>query len=451
MEHVSLGAQAGVAEERAERVGPRWLRETLVPAALITVCPPSAGIVWYTHTKLGGSVARLWEMIAAEGLLGALATIWRPIMFGSPTAWTILAVFAAVELALMRLLPGARFEGPVTPTGNVPVYKANGVAAFVTTLALFLGASYGLELFPASIVYTNFGHILGALNVFSLVFCLGLYLKGRFAPSTSDHGLSGKPIFDYYWGTELYPRVLGWDIKQFTNCRFGMMGWPLILLSFAAAQAERHGLSDSMMVAVGLQLVYIGKFFWWETGYFRSLDIMHDRAGFYICWGCLVWVPSIYTSSTLYLVDHPNELGAPLAILIFVLGVLSIFTNYAADAQRQRVRATNGETTVWGKKPVILVGHYTTTKGEAKESLLLASGFWGIARHFHYVPEILGAFFWTVPALFNDVLAYFYVIFLTILLTDRAFRDDNRCAKKYGKDWEAYCEKVPYKILPGIV
>ena len=50
------------------------------------------------------------------------------------------------------------------------------------------------------------------------------------------------------------------------------------------------------------QLVYIAKFYWWETGYLRSLDIMHDRAGFYICWGCLVWVPSVYTSASL--TDH---------------------------------------------------------------------------------------------------------------------------------------------------
>jgi 7-dehydrocholesterol reductase len=351
----------------------------------------------------------------------------------------------------MRLLPGKRFEGPVTPGGNVPVYKANGVAAFAVTLALFLGAAYPLHLFSLTLVYDNFGALLGALNVFSLVFCLMLYLKGRFAPSSSDHGLSNNPVFDYYWGTELYPRILGWDVKMFTNCRFGMMSWPLILLSFAAKQRELYGLSDSMLVAVAIQLVYVGKFFWWETGYLRSLDIMHDRAGFYICWGCLAWVPSVYTSSTLYLVGHPNHLGAPLALSVLVLGIASVFTNYFADAQRQRVRAAGGKTTVWGKPPVLLVAHYTTERGEKKESLLLASGFWGLSRHFHYVPEILGAFFWTVPALFDDVLPYFYVLFLCVLLTDRAFRDDNRCRAKYGADWDRYCEKVPYRIVPGLL
>ena len=435
----------------SERVGPRWLRQTVIPATLISVCPPTAILIWYTHTQLGGSLQALLSLFAHDGIVTTMARICGPIFFGTKTAWSIIGIFAAVQAALMRLLPGKDFYGPITANGNVPVYKANGVLAFLTTLALFLGASYGLHLFQASIVYDNFGGIVGALNVFSVVFCALLYFKGRFAPSSSDHGSSGNPIFDYYWGTELYPRVFGWDVKMFTNCRFGMMAWPIILLSFAAKQHELYGISDSMIVAVLLQLVYIGKFYWWETGYLRSLDIMHDRAGFYICWGCLVWVPSVYTSSTLYLVQHPNHLGTPLAALIFLLGTACIFINYWADQQRQEVRATNGKTTVWGKAPVIIVGHYTTEKGEKKESLLLASGFWGVSRHFHYVPEILGALFWTLPALFNDFLPYFYVVFLTALLTDRAFRDDNRCAIKYGADWKTYCAKVKYRIIPGIV
>jgi 7-dehydrocholesterol reductase len=432
-----------------ERVGPRWLRQTLLPLTLVTLCPPFVMLLWHTHTALGGSLLALLRELGRDGVFATLRAVWGPRFFGSSTAWAILAVYAGLELTLMRVLPGKPFQGPVTPTGNVPIYKANGVAAFVITLALYLGGA-AVGLFPLTLVYDHFGELLGALNIFSLGFCLMLYLKGRFAPSTSDHGRSGNPVFDYYWGTELYPRVLGWDVKMFTNCRFGMMGWPLILLSFAAKQHQLHGLSDSMVVAVGLQLVYIAKFFWWETGYLRSLDIMHDRAGFYICWGCLVWLPCVYTSGTLFLVDHPHHLGTPLAILVFAAGVFCILANYLADAQRQRVRATGGASKVWGRAPVIIVGHYVTEQGEAKESLLLASGWWGLARHFHYVPEILGACFWTLPALFGSVLPWFYCIFLTILLTDRAMRDDNRCAAKYGDDWKRYREVVRWRIIPGL-
>lgn len=428
------------------------IRRTLGPLLLILLCPPAVFLFWYTNVALEGSFLNLWKLISEEGLFPTLFAIWKPIYFGTPSAWKILGCFAAFQLILMRLVPGKTWTGPITPNGNVPIYKANGVASFFLTLILFYLTTFQFKLFSPTIIYDNFGGILGALNIFSLFFCLFLYLKGRFLPSSSDASTSGNFIFDYYWGTELYPRILGWDIKMFTNCRFALMGWPLILLSFAAKQQELYGgISDSMLVAVSLQILYVTKFFIWETGYLRSLDIMHDRAGYYICWGCLVWVPSIYTSPSLYLVNHPIHLGPLLATTFFCLGALSILVNFLADWQRQRIRMTNGQCLIWGKHPIYTVAKYKTEKGEDKQNLLLASGFWGIARHFHYVPEVLGAFFWSVPALFFNFLPYFYVIFLSFLLIDRAFRDDKRCALKYGEDWQRHCEQVPHKVIPFVI
>ncbi|KAL6511303.1 7-dehydrocholesterol reductase [Orobanche hederae] len=139
-----------------------------------------------------------------------------------------------------------------------------------------------------------------------------------------------------------------------------------------------------------------------------------------------------------------------LAVYILAAGILCIYINYDCDRERQEFRRTNGKCSVWGKAPSKIVASYRTTTGETKTSLLLTSGWWGLARHFHYVPEILGAFFWTVPALFNHFMPYFYVVFLTILLLDRARRDDDRCKSKYGKYWKSYCEKVPYRVMPGV-
>lgn len=426
------------------------VRKTMAILLLLS-CPPMAMLMWYTNVALGGSFLELGREMLEHGPLLIIGTAWWPVFFGTPTAWLIIGSFAALELIFMRVLPGKEFRGSVTPKGNVPVYTANGVPAFALTMLLFVLGSFVLKLFPATIIYDNFGGILGALNFTSLVFCLLLYLKGRFAPSSTDSGYTGNFIFDYYWGTELYPRVLGWDIKMFTNCRFGMMGWGLIIISFAAKQHQLYGLHDSMLVAVALQLIYIAKFFVWETGYLASMDIQHDRAGFYICWGCLVWVPSVYTSHTLYMVGHPNALGIPVALGIFVLGTLAIWTNYWADRQRQKVRSTNGECTVWGRKPVLIRAKYRTEKGEEKESLLLASGWWGVSRHFHYIPELMAAFFWSVPALFGNFLPYFYVTFLTILLVHRSIRDDRRCAEKYGSYWDQYRGLVPNRIIPSLI
>lgn len=428
------------------------LTRYIVPVFLVFVTPFFAMLMWHTNANLDGSFLILRNEISSKGFPRVINEVWFSRFFGTATAWKIIGAFAVLQLVLMRFLPGKKFTGTITPMGNLPEYKDNGLASYIITFILFFACSLGLNLFSPAIVYENFGDILGALNFTALILCLFLYFKGKYFPSSTDNSSTGNFIFDYYWGTELYPRILGWDVKQFTNCRFGMTGWAVTVTSFAFAQKNIYGTADwSIIISAVLIVIYLFKFFIWESGYMRSMDIIVDRAGFYICWGCLVWVPAIYTSPIMFMVNHPVGLPIWLAILIFTAGVASIFVNYWADRQRQIVRATHGNTTIWGKVPVLINASYTTETGEKKSNLLLASGFWGISSHFHYVPEILAAFFWSCATGFNYFMPFFYVIFLTILLTHRAFRDEAKCSKKYGSYWKEYRKIVPYKIIPGLV
>lgn len=415
--------------------------------SLLSFTPPFVILMWYTNVHADGSILKTFNHLRENGLQG-LIDIWP-----KPTAIAgkLIICYAIFEAALQLLLPGKTVEGPISPTGHRPVYKANGMAAYAVTLITYISL-WWFGIFNPAIVYDHLGEIFSTLIFGSLVFCVLLYIKGHVAPSSTDSGSSGNIIVDFYWGMELYPRIgKHFDIKVFTNCRFGMMSWAVLAVTYCIKQHEEYGrVSDSMLVNTILMLVYVTKFFWWEAGYWNTMDIAHDRAGFYICWGCLVWVPSIYTSPGMYLVKQPVNLGLQLSLYILVAGLLCIYINYDCDRQRQEFRRTNGKCTVWGKTPSKIVAAYTTTSGEKKTSLLLTSGWWGLARHFHYVPEILAAFFWSVPALFNHFIPYFYVIFLIILLLDRAKRDDDRCKAKYGKYWKLYCEKVPYRVIPGI-
>jgi 7-dehydrocholesterol reductase len=411
---------------------------------LLLFSPVFVVLLWTVCTYYQGS---FWTL-ATTARLGDIVRRWP---WPTLTAVKILATFAAFEALLMVLLPGKKLLGPITPAGERVEYKLNGPAAFVVTHVAFWLFAFQLKWFSPTIVFDHFGELLMTSSLFALVACVALYFKGIYAPSGKDAGTSGNFIFDFFWGTELYPRLGGLHLKQLANCRVAMMGWGVILISFAAKQHELyHHLSNSMAVCVFLQLVYIAKFFIWEGGYFWSLDIMHDRFGFYIFWGVMAWLPSVYTSQALYLVDHPIELNPAYAALITVFGLTAVYINYAADAQRQRVRATQGNTTVWGKAPDLIVADYQTTDGQQKQSLLLASGWWGLARHFHYVPEIAVAISWSIPCQFSNFLPWVYPTYLTILLVDRAMRDDRRCQAKYGVFWEQYCQKVPYRILPGL-
>lgn len=368
--------------------------------------------------------------------------------------------FMGVALVLERLLPGKIETGPETLTGHVPTYVDNAVAHCFTFSALFLaGSNFGLDLYDFGIIYDLFPGSVAFLNLFGLVFCIFLTFKGRYFPSTQDCGSSGSFLKDFLWGTELYPRVGGLDLKRFINCRVSMTFWQLAGLSYCYRSYTLHDrtLDYGLFFAALSQYLYLVKFFYWEMGYMRSIDIIVDRAGFEIQWGCLVWVPSVYTLHSRYLVQYPSGLSLPVAALLFVTSILGVVFNYLADRERDVFRATNGKCKVWGKDPTYIQAEYTvldrkTGKKTQKTSLLLASGFWGVARHFQYFFELTAAWSWCFLSnpFQNGILPLFYASFLTYLLVDRANRDSDKCKLKYGKYYDEYCQLVPYKILPGI-
>lgn len=441
-------------------------KQIIIPLFLMSVTPCFGIVFYHVMAQHNGNVMEFVNDVSLfinntndktttgtiNTILTFLYSIW-PTPFDMDT-WFMIGSFLAFELILMKIVPGKMFTATVTPAGHRPVYKANGTACYIITLLAMLLLNY-TGLFKISLVYDKFGTILSSMNVFAWIFCTMLLIKGYISPSSSDSGSNGNLIVDFYWGMELFPRIYGWDVKQFTNCRAGLMFWAVSLLAFCAKNMElRNGqLQLGLAVSCALQLVYLSKFYHWEMGYMCSMDIQHDRAGYYICWGCLVWVPSVYTSASFYLTTSAPEISVPVGVGIFLCGLLCIWINYDSDNQRYIFRQSNGQCTIWGRTPPKhVVAKYVTASGDTKSSLLLVDGWWKISRHFHYVPEILASFFWSVSALDTGFICpYFYVIYLTILLTHRAFRDDDRCSKKYGRYWKEYCATVPYKIIPGVV
>ncbi|CAN1804271.1 7-dehydrocholesterol reductase [Linum perenne] len=157
-----------------------------------------------------GSVSQTWDYLSQTGFKG-LVEIWpRP----TATAWKIIGCYAAFEAALQLLLPGKTVEGPISPKGNRPVYKV-----------LFRSG-----ILNPAMVYDHLGEIFSALIFGSLVFCVFLYIKGM----------------------ELYPRIgKNFDIKVFTNCRFGMMSWAVLALTYCFKQLA------IFILAAGVLCIYI--------------------------------------------------------------------------------------------------------------------------------------------------------------------------------------------------
>lgn len=415
-------------------------------------------LAFISHSKYLATptLSAFWAWCQKVGAQKAATIVLTEGGFGSLAAWKFLGLFSLLALVL-NFVPAKTESGPLTGTGHEPQYLDNGMRHCVLFTAVFVGfSSVGLGYYDFGILYDVFLEMIQCLNIFGLLFCVFLTYKGLRFPSTKDAGSSGSFWIDYFWGTELYPRVLGVDVKRFVNCRFSMTFWQLAGLVYTYKSYQLHKQLDwGLALAALSQFLYLAKFFYWEIGYMRSIDIIVDRAGFYETWGCLVWVPTVYTLHSRISVRTPSQLSPPVAAAIFAFGLAGVLLNFWADMQRQRFRESNGTMQVWGKEPVYVTASYTVVEnGRKKErtSLLLASGFWGIARHFHYVFELMAAYSWGLLAnpLVSGALPMLYPVFLTVLLFDRAKRDDVKCTKKYTTDWEEYKALVPYKVIPYV-
>ena len=180
----------------------------LFPFLLVAAPPLLILYLYYAIVHGDGSVAFLLQLWAKDGFIRTTASVAAPYLLGSRLAWKIIGCYAVFELILMRILPGQKKCGPPSPTGHVPVYRANGAQAYCVTLTTFGLLTY-LGVIDPGLVYDHLGELLGALNISAIVLCWLLYFKGKYLPSNSDSSVSGSLIFDYYWGTELYPRILG--------------------------------------------------------------------------------------------------------------------------------------------------------------------------------------------------------------------------------------------------
>ena len=434
------------------------------------------------------------------------------ISFMNPSIWAQLFAFMIFQLLLMQILPGKKYYGPYPPEEYVEVYKQslqndskipklmypeppvyydNGFLAFCITMVLVSFQLFN-NILDGLWVYEHYGQLISTLNVFGLVFITFQYFKARLGlwlqlypehQKKSDHRINGnnrdqKPtlggknfLTEFYDGLETYPRIGSWNIKFYINCRVSLMMWSCLIQIYLDAHYKiNKSFNASILTSAILQQIYLAKFYWWESGYAYSIDIILDQAGYYIIWGCLVYVPSMYTCHTLSLVEHgglssyfSGYLANIVPIAQLVIGIISVKINYDADNQRQLARQNGEGYIIWGKPAKFIKAQYKVEKKsestsnsngnkkefEYKQSLLLCSGYWGISRHFHYIPEIMAAICWSCVAL-PQLCGIFYWVYLTILLMHRAKRDDTKCSAKYGEYWKEYCRVVPYKVIPYI-
>jgi len=413
--------------EKSDLIAKPRMIDVLGGLLLLVVLPPFTYYLWLCMRDFNGAIV--------FPTLDLFAQIPAPTL----TAIALYGGWFLLQTILQIAAPGKIHEGVPLADGTRLKYRMTGWFSFWFTMAAALVA-VAAGWIPATIFYDQFGPMLTTVNIFAFVFSLFLYFQGK--ASKRSERRSGNAFYDYFMGSALNPRVGGFDLKLFCEARPGLILWVLINLSFAAKQYELHGTVTTPMILVSaFHFFYIADYYYHEEAILTTWDIKHENFGWMLCWGDLVWVPFTYTLQAHYLVNHTHELSFFAAAGIVALNVTGFAIFRGANIQKHRFRKDPG-IPVWGKP-----AQYIQT---ARGTRLLTSGWWGIARHSNYFGDLLMALAWCLPTGFGTPLTYFYLVYFTILLVHREWRDNAMCAEKYGKDWEAYCRKVRWRIVPGL-
>lgn len=344
------------------------------------------------------------------------------------------------QAMLEVLLPGRIVKGVAQRDGLKLDYKLNGLRSLVVTLVVF-GLLAWMGLLRGSAVLAELGALLTSSIAFAFLFSLFLYFYGF--SSNREEERTGIRIYDYFMGSALNPRIGRlFDLKMFFESKIGLTTWIVLAFSMALAQYEKTGtISKEMALVCVFQLWYVADFYWFEDAMLSTWDINYENYGFMLAFGFIVWMPFNFSLQTQYLVYNDPNLPIWALPLIAVLNFGGYYVFRVSNLQKHLFR-TKPDALIWGKEPTFI-----QTKRGTK---LLTSGFWGLARHTNYLGDLMMALAWCIPAGFSHVPPYFYFIYFAPLLIDRERRDHKVCAKKYGADWDTYCAKVKYRIIPGI-
>ncbi|KIY42839.1 ERG4/ERG24 ergosterol biosynthesis protein [Fistulina hepatica ATCC 64428] len=362
------------------------------------------------------------------------ASLWDTQAFLMYLAWYIFCVIA------WAIIPGDIVEGTPLRTGGTKKYKINAFPTLLLALGIVCGniGLHGPESF--TFLYERWIGFVTASVVMAVVQALYVY-AASFLPGKllALGGNSGNPIYDFFIGRELNPSIGSFDIKSFNELRPGLILWLFVDISMVCEQAVRRGgfanVTDSMWLVLAFQAWYVIDGLYNEPAIFTTMDITTDGFGFMLAIGDLTWVPFTYSLQARYLAFHPVELGYAWTAGILLLNILGYYIFRESNGEKNEFRS--------GRNPKNLK-YFTTESG----SKLITSGWWGLSRHPNYMGDLLMALAWSLPTKFDTPITYFYVSYFVVLLIHRQIRDDEKCEKKYGKDWDKYKKMVPYRIVP---
>ena len=177
-----------------------------------------------------------------------------------------------------------------------------------------------------------------------------------------------------------------------------------------------------------------------EEVHLYTYDLVAERLGFKLCWGCLVFYPYFYAVGMWSVVERDVQSPSWVSVASIVIFACGWVLSRGANLQKWLFKT---------KPDGKLFGVLAPRALEEGQRRILVGGFWGIARHVNYLGEVLMASGLAL-SLWPALGPWSYPLYYVLLLVPRERDDDRRCAEKYGALWDRYRALVPWRIVPRV-
>ena len=177
--------------------------------------------------------------------------------FPKAQAWAIYWTFLIFEALCYLYMPGIYVKGKPLPHegGKKLDYYCSGQWSWYVTITLAIALHWS-GVFKLYTLIDQFGPLMSVAIISGFAVSIIAYISALMRGA--QHRMTGYPIYDFFMGAELNPRLLGWlDFKMFFEVRLPWFMFFLITLGTAARQYEQLGyVSAEVAFLLGAHFLY---------------------------------------------------------------------------------------------------------------------------------------------------------------------------------------------------
>ena len=399
-EHAVDGWKPG-ADYRVDYSGHKEFGGSAGVSAMMIGFPLLMWYMWIGSTFYDGGFPRPTEDQSFGEFFEHLFNLVYTHGFPSVRAWTIYWGFLVFEGFCYCLMPGIWGYGKPLPhlNGKQLPYYCSAYSSFYATIVIALGLHIS-GVFPLYTLIDEFGPIMSVAILSGFLVSLVAYVSAL--ARGAQHRMTGAPIYDFFMGAELNPRMFGiLDFKMFFEVRLPWYILFLLSCGVAARQLERYGyVSGEIGFLVMAHFLYANACSKGEELIITTWDMYFEKWGFMLIFWNLAGVPLSYCHCTLYLANHhPDEYAwsKPALIALYASYLFVYWVWDSCNSQKNRFRAAERGTLIarrtFPQLPWQTLQNPRTIKTSTGDDIL-ADGWYGLARKVHYSCDAYFAICW---------------------------------------------------------